>query len=42
MKSIIPAKAEIQHFYFKTVNPRLRGDDVYPIHVYSEQILIMI
>jgi hypothetical protein len=29
----------IQHFYFKTVDPRLRGDDVYPIYVYSEQIL---
>ena len=40
MKSVIPAKAGIYNFRLKTVDPRLRGDDVYPIYVYFEQILI--
>jgi len=38
-KSVIPAKAGIQNGYSSAQGyPRLRGDDIFPVHIYSEQI----
>ncbi len=42
MTSVIPAKAGIQHFTSKTVDPRLRGDDVSSVLLDSEQELILL